>query len=381
MKDQTTNYQLPTTNSPRVAIVHDWLVGGGAERVVLELHRMYPDAPIYTSYATKEWRNKLDNKVITGYLQHWPFSKLRKFLPVLRARWFKSLKLDGYDLIISSKGNGEANYICRPEGTTHICYCHSPTQFYWRKYHGYIQEPGFGIFNPLVRIGLKILVKPLRAMDYAAAQKVDYFIANSTNIQSEIKKSYQRDSVVVHPPVDVDRFQLPSSSYHLPKTRKGFITVGRQVPYKRTDIIVRVCTELDIPLVVIGSGSEHDKLLKLAGSSVTFRTNANDKEVARAMASAEAFIFAADDDFGITPVEAMAAGTPVIAYRAGGALDYVIEDKTGLFFNEQSVESLKTAIKNFKPSDFDSKTIAKHAQKFKASSFRESLKSFIDKHV
>lgn len=358
--------------TPRVAIVHDWLVGGGAERVVLELHQMFPDAPIYTSYATKEWQERLDGKVVTGYLQRWPFNKLRKYVPLLRAWWFRGLNLDGYDLIISSKGNGEANYIRKPKGSTHICYCHSPTHFYWRKYDEYMRQPGFGVFNPLARIGLKLLVKPLRKMDYQAAQKVDHFIANSTNIQSEIKQSYGRESVVIHPPVDVDRFMNTAE-----QERKGFVTVGRQVPYKRTDIIVQACSELNLPLTVVGRGPEHDKLVAMAEPSVTFVTNARDQEVAQAMAGAEAFIFAADEDFGITPVEAMAAGTPVIAYKAGGALDYITENKSGLLFDKQTADSLINTLKAFDATSFDRAQLQSRAQSFSATNFQASFNDFL----
>src|SRR3990167_8961662 len=168
-------------NSPKVAIVHDWLYGGGAEKVVEQLHTLYPDSPIYTSYCTDEWRKRLDNKVVTGYLQNWPFSRLRKFLPLLRQWWFARLDLSDYDLIISSTGNGEAKFA---RGKKHICYCHSPPHFYWRKYESYLRNPGFGAFDWLARIGLKLFVKPLRKRDYNAAQQVDAFIANSTHIQA-----------------------------------------------------------------------------------------------------------------------------------------------------------------------------------------------------
>ncbi|HSX31895.1 MAG TPA: glycosyltransferase, partial [Candidatus Saccharimonadales bacterium] len=200
-----------------VAIVHDWLVGGGAERVVQELHKMYPDAPIYTSYATDEWKQRLDGKVVTGYLQHWPFSKLRKYLTVLRIWWFGSLDLSAYDLVISSTGNGEAKGIRVPNGT-HVCYCHSPTHFYWRHYNQYLKNPGFGLFNPLVRVSLRLLVGPLRKWDLRASKRPDYFVANSTHIQKDIQTYYGRDSVVVHPPVDISRF-TPAPA----KDRKGFI--------------------------------------------------------------------------------------------------------------------------------------------------------------
>lgn len=357
---------------PKIAIVHDWLVGGGAERVVLELHRIFPEAPIYTSYCTDEWREKLDNKVRTGFLQNWPFSKLRKFLPVLRIWWFTHLDFSGYDLVISSSGNGEAKGIQVPKGTKHICYCHSPTHFYWRHYDQYLKNPGFGIFSPLARLGLKLLVGPLRGWDLKASKRPDIFIANSSHIQSDIKKFYGRDSEVIHPPVDINRFlNIKAAGRH------GFVTVGRQVPLKHTDVIVRACTKLNLPLKVIGKGPEHENLVKLAGPTVEFIEHATDEEVAQALASAEAFLFASFEDFGITPVEAMAAGTPVIAYKGGGALDYVIPGKTGEFFTEQTVDSLIAALKNFRADKFSEKVISKHSVAFSADNFREKLRHFM----
>jgi glycosyltransferase involved in cell wall biosynthesis len=358
---------------PKVAIVHDWLVGGGAEKVVQELHALYPDAPIYTSYATQEWRDKLDGKVITGPLQHWPFSKLRKYLGLKRVWWFSRLNLSEYDLVISSAGNGEAKDITKANGATHICYCHAPTHFYWRSYDQYLKSPGFGFFNPLARLGLKLLVGPLKKRDFKAAQKPDYFIANSQFIADEIKKFYGRDSIVINPPVDIERFT--SVKNH---KRQGFVTMGRQVPYKHTELIVDACSELDVPLTVIGRGSEHEDLVRRAGPSVTFKTNVSDDEMPHELAQAEAFIFAAEEDFGIAPVEAMASGTPVIAYKSGGALDYVTPGVSGEFFEDQSTDSLKQAITEFEPSKYDYRKIISHAKTFDAQNFRTKFRKFVE---
>jgi glycosyltransferase involved in cell wall biosynthesis len=371
MADQASNKQ-PATN-PRVAIVHDWLIGGGAERVVLELHRMFPDAPIYTSYCSNEWRQKLDGKVVTGILQRWLLSKLRKYIPLLRIWWFSRLDLSGYDLVISSSGNGEAKGVRVPEGTKHICYCHAPTHFYWRHYEKYLKHPGFGILDPLARLGLRLLVRPLRKWDLKASQRPDAFIANSTHTKSEIKKYYGRDSTVIHPPVDTERFMGAAKN----KDRHGFVTMGRLAPYKHTDIIVRACTELNLPLKVIGRGPQLGRLKKLAGPSVTFLTNVSDKEMPAQLASAEAFLFAAYEDFGVAPVEAMATGTPVIAYKAGGALDYVEEGKTGEFFAEQTVESLVEKLRSFDSSNYSSEVVSKNAMRFSASRFRSDVEKYI----
>lgn len=359
----------------KVAIVHDWLVGGGAERVVEELHKMFPEAPIYTSYCTPEWRRRLNSKVVTGFLQRWPFGLLRKYVGVLRIWWFTHLDFSGYDLVISSSGNGEAKGIKTGPGTKHICYCHSPVHFYWRHYNQYMKRPGFGFFDPVARLGLRLLVGPLRRWDLKAAKRPDYFIANSNHIQTDIKRYYGRDSVVIHPPVDVERFGAIETAT---KERRGFITVGRQTGYKHTDIIVEACTRLGLPLTVIGKGPEHKRLVGLAGPTIKFVVGAPDSDVGRRLASAQAFLFAAFEDFGITPVEAMAAGTPVIAYKAGGTLDYVEPGKTGLFFEEQTTESLIQALEKFDPSRFDPKTLRQKAEQFSAAAFRAKIKRFIE---
>lgn len=355
----------------RVAIVHDWLVGGGAERVVQELHNLYPEAPIYTSYCTDEWRNKLDNKVVTGWLQH--LGKIRKFIPFLRIWWFSSLDLNSYDVVISSSGNGEALGVKTAKNTLHVNYCHAPTHFYWRFYENYLKNPGFGYLNFLARIGLHLLVAPLRAWDHKAAQKADVFIANSEHIKSEIKLFYGRDSVVIHPPVNVGRFTKTKS-----KIRSGFITAGRQVPQKRMDLIIGACNELKLHLTVIGRGPEHAKLVRLAGETVSFNTDVNDKELARYFASAEAFLFASYEDFGVTPVEALAAGTPVLAFKAGGALDYIKPGVNGEFFNVQTVPSMCAALKNFKPKNYHEESIKKSALEFSDEIFSSKFGQLVD---
>lgn len=309
----------------RVAIVHDWFVGGGAERLVYELHQMYPEAPIYTSYISDEWRQKLAGApIVTGYLQHFP--RLRKYVPFLRARWFSRLNFGDFDLVVSSSG-AEAKGIKVGPNTLHVNYCHAPTHYYWSRYNEYMKHPGFGIFDPLARLGLKLLVGPMRRWDYKAAQRPHFIIANSTYTKAKIKEYYGRDSVLIYPPVDTARF-----SNIQPKTRQGFVITGRQTPYKRIDLAVQACTQLNLPLAVIGTGPDQKRLQKLAGPTVTITGFLPEAEVTKAVASAQAFLFPGIDDFGISAVEALAAGTPVIAYKDGGALDYVIPGKTGQFF-------------------------------------------------
>lgn len=361
----------------KIAIVHDWLVGGGAEKVVASLHELYPEAPIYTSYCTDEWRARLDNKVVTGYLQKWPFNKLRKFLPALRTKYFENLDLTAYDIVIVSSGNGEAKGAKKlKEGALHIWYCHSPVHFYWAKYDEYLKSPGFGIFNPLARLGLRIFVGPLRKWDYAASQRPTYVIANSTHIKNNIKKYYGRSAEVIHPPVDIERFDTPNINHE----RSGFVTIGRQTPYKRTDIIVDACTSLNLPLTVLGGGPEHENLKKRAGDTVTFLYNPSDEAVEQTLAESAAFIFAAEEDFGITPVEAMAAGLPVIAYKAGGALDYV-NRHTGAFFVKQTPESLASALRKFKTRNYNEPELKKQAAKFSTVIFKKKIQQFITSKI
>lgn len=359
----------------KVAIVHDWFLEGGAEKVVLELHRMYPQAPIYTSYCSPAWREKLDNTVITGYLQHWPFSKLRKFIPVLRQHWFENLDFSDYDLVISSSG-AEAKGIKVPKSVIHINYCHAPTHYYWNRYDEYIKNPGFGIFNPLARLGLKVLLHPMRKWDLKAARRPDFMIANSTFTCKQIKKYYHRDSTVIHPPVEIDKY-LTSTPDSLPSARNGFIITGRHVPYKRFDLAIEACNKLRLPLNVLGTGPETKKLKRLAGPTISFKGYVSDQEIVTLLQSAEAFIFPGLDDFGIAPVAAMAAGTPVIAYKDGGSLDYIVEGKTGLFFDKQTVASLSRCLNNFDSHSYNNDTIQSASKKFSPDNFRSKTLAFI----
>jgi glycosyltransferase involved in cell wall biosynthesis len=360
----------------KVAIVCDWLTGvGGAERVVLELHKLYPKAPIYTSqYDPKaiDWFAETD--VRTLWLQHLP-KALKKFLPPLRAIAFRRLDLSSYDLVISSSG-AEAKAVKTGPNTIHICYCHAPTHYYWMRYDEYLKNPGFGKLDWLARIGLRILVDYLRWLDYRAAQKPGFLIANSNFTKKQIKKYYDRDSEVIYPPVDTKRFN--QANKELP--RKGFIALGRQTPYKKIDLAVVAATQLRVPLAVIGNGPRHRQLMSMAGPTIKFIADASDHQVAKYIAESEAFIFPGIDDFGIAAVEALAAGTPVIAFKGGGATDYIIEGVNGLFFNKQTVDWLVVAMKSFKSDRFDPLKIAKSAEQFDIQQFRKHILDFINKN-
>jgi glycosyltransferase involved in cell wall biosynthesis len=359
----------------KVAIVCDWLTGiGGAERVVHELHLMYPEAPIYTSQydpSAFDWFEGVD--VRAGWLQRLPKS-LKKFLPLLRAYYFSRLDLSGYDLVLSSSG-AEAKGVKTGPNTVHICYCHAPTHYYWGRHEEYLKKPGFprGL-NWLARLSLKLLVGPLKRWDRLAAKKPDFMIANSSHTQTMIKRYYKRESDVIFPPVETDRFKLHAKA----PLRHGFVAAGRQTPYKRLDLAIQACDELKVPLIVIGDGPEHKKLEKMAGRGTTFLTNVNDNEIVDHFQSALGFIFPTNvEDFGVVAVEAMAAGTPVIAYNKGGPLDYVVPNKTGLLFDKLTVKSLVSALQIAQSKNWDYPSIADRANEFSVAVFRKNMQNYI----
>ena len=360
----------------KVAIVCDWLTGiGGAERVVLELHKLFPEAPIYTSQYDKEaisWFNDAD--VRTLWLQRLP-KRLKKFLPPLRAIAFRRLNLSSYDLVISSSG-AEAKAVKTGKNTVHICYCHAPTHYYWMRYNEYLKNPGFGRLDWLARIGLKILVGPLKHLDYKAAQRPNYLIANSTFTKDQIKKYYKRESEVIFPPVDIDKFKNSISE----SAKKGLLAIGRQTPYKKINLAITAANKLGLPITVVGDGPDHDKLVKIAGGNVNFVTNATDKDIVRYMASAKTFIFPGIDDFGIVAVEALASGTPVIAFDIGGASDYIVDGINGILFNKQTSKALITALEKVSTKKFSSSTIQKTSEKFSVNEFHKNLSKFIETH-
>lgn len=361
-----------TAKEPRVVIVHDWLLDkGGAELVVEQLHQIFPDAPIYTSYCAPRWRTELDDKVKTGWLQH--LGPLRKFIPFLRIWWFSSLKLDDFDIIISSSG-AEAKGVKKARADQlHINYCHAPTHYYWSRYDEYMQNPGFGKLNFLARFGLKVLVAPLRKWDLKAAQRPDIMIANSTHIQAEIKKYYNRDSTVIFPPIYIESI-APKNPV---KKNDFYIVSGRQTPYKRNDLAIQACSKLGRKLIVIGDGPDIPRLKSLAGSTTKFVGYIDDQTKIDYFQKARGLIFGGIEDFGITMVEAQSAGCPVIAYGAGGANDIVTDGQTGVLFDQQTVSSLVKAIKRFETMSFQPDTLINSTKRFSAVVFQKEIKKFI----
>lgn len=362
----------------KVAIVCDWLTTiGGAERVVLALHELYPDAPIYTSQydpSKIDWFQGAD--VRTTWLQKLPKS-LKKFLPLLRAYAFSRLDLSEYDLVLSSSG-AEAKGVKTGPKTSHICYMHSPTHYYWTRPSEYLRRPGFPVgLNWLAKLGLRFIGEPLKEWDKHAAKKPDYIITNSTFTQEMIQKYYKREATVIHPPVDVDRFKLKAN----PPARHGFIIAGRQTPYKRFDLAIAACNQLKVPLIVVGNGPDNKRLRKMAGRTITFLSNVNDFTIVEHFQSSLGFIFPNVDDFGIVAVEALAAGTPVIAYKKGGALDYIKDGKNGIFFDTQKPFSLASAIEQLSTKSFNYQSISDSALEFSVQNFKEQIKQFITKSL
>lgn len=371
---------MPTKNkSPRIAIVHDWLTNmGGAEKVALALHEAFPDAPIYTSTYTPETMPDFAGcDIRTTSLQNLPsyLRKLHKFFPMLRVRAFRELDLSEFDIIISSS-SAEAKQVrkTRPD-QIHICYCHTPIRYYWSHYNEYKSDPGFGKLNWLIRLAMPFVVPPLKKADYQAAQNVDVFIANSSEVQKRIKTYYDKPSTIIHPPVDVNRFE--------PARVRGdfYVTLGRQVPYKRIDLAVAAATELRVKLKVFGNGSEHERLVKIAGPTVEFYTDrftdASDQAVTDALNSAKGFIFPTEEDFGIVQVEALAAGAPVIAYGHGGARDIVDEGESGVFFSDQNVESVANAIQYAESLRFQPGTLRRKARRFDKGLFITKIRKVV----
>jgi glycosyltransferase involved in cell wall biosynthesis len=362
----------------KVAIVHDWLTTlGGAERVVWALHKAYPEAPIYTSvYNPKVLPQFKETDVRTSFLQHWPLAKRKhQLFPTLRTYAFESFDLSEFDVVISSCSAESKGVITRPE-TLHICYNYTPTRYYWSNYDEYLNDTGFGVLSPLVKLVMPRVVKKMRYWDLAASSRPDQYVTQSHYIAERIKKYYHRSPTpVINPPIDAERFKITAGE------KKGFLVVSRLIPYKRVDLAVQACTELNLPLTVIGGGSELSKLKAMAGPTITFTGRLTDEQIAQAYSDAEAFIFTSEEDFGLTPLESMAAGRPVIAYAAGGALETVTEGETGTFFNKQTVESLKKTLKNFDASKYDPKKLRAHAQKYDESEFIKNIKKFVDNQV
>ncbi|MEA3304536.1 MAG: glycosyltransferase [Patescibacteria group bacterium] len=308
----------------RVAIVADWLNNlGGAEQVVKELCAIYPQADIFTSVYDQEkthgWFS--DHMVTSSFLQKWPLAKKKH---QLFGRWrpqaFESFDLGKYDVVISSSSAESKGVITKPSAF-HVVYCHTPTRYYWSDYHEYKSRMEFGILNPIAKIIMPMWIHSLRIWDRVAAERPDAWIANSHYISQRISKYYKKDSTVIHPPVDTEKFTpLKDQS----QKEDYFFAAGRVIPYKRVDLIVDAANITGQKVKIAGTGPMLEELKKKAKSNIEFLGRISDEDMVVHMQKASAFIFPAEEDFGIVPVEAMSCGTPVIAYGVGGALDTVI---------------------------------------------------------
>lgn len=365
----------------KVALVHDYLREyGGAERVVEVLHEMYPEAPLYTSFVDwealgshaarfKQW------DIRTSWVQkNWLVKKYHSPLRFLTPLIWESLDLRGFDLVISSSGW----YICRgvvtrPE-TVHISYIHHPP----RNLYGYATGRPKNLF---VKIYAALINPMLRMYDFATAQRVDYLIANSEETKRRIKKFYRREATVIYPPVEISG---KGKGERGKSQKEYFLSVGRLSYAKRIDVIIKACNELKLPLRIVGVGGEGDYLKSIAGPQIEFLGEVSDEKLTEIYTGARALIFSAlQEDFGMVPVEAMAHGIPVIALKQGGVAETVIDGKTGIFFDEPTVASLKSAILEFekKEKTFTATACIAQAEKFSKAEFKQKMRDFVTAHI
>ena len=354
-----------------VALIHDHLVqDGGAERVAKALLEIFPDSPFFTLLHNKKKADPdFDKyKIKTSFLQSIPGA----------SRWFEwplplmpsateHYDLGKYKLLISSCSIFSKGIIPGP-GSTHICYCHTPPRFLWTDSHNYLKELKHGF---LIKTFLPLILTSLRQWDKIAAERVDFFIANSREVQKRIKKYYNRDSEIIYPPVETNKFHISNNQDNY------FLAGGRLVGYKRYDLVINAFNRLNMPLVIFGTGPLENKLREMAKNNIKFVGRVDEKEKANFYSHCQAFINPQLEDFGITAVEAMASGRPVIAFKAGGAMETVAEGKTGTLFEEQTWEDLADKILRFKAQDYNPETIRAHALQFDKEIFKQKIKQFI----
>lgn len=359
----------------KIALVHDHLMQeGGAERVLRVFKDVYRDAPTYTllyeparmGADLRQW------DIRTSFLQRIPIlhNRYRWLLPLMPAAT-ESYDLSGFDVVLSSSSAFAKGIITRP-GTVHLCYCHTPTRYLWNDTHSYVEELSA---NRLVKAFLPILLHKMRVWDRMSADRVDHFIANSKTVAERIHKYYDRKAEVIYPPVETSKFSLAE--------KKGdfYLAGGRLVPYKRFDLIIEAFNHTGLPLVIFGDGPLFDEYVAMAQPNIRFAGRVSEARKAKLFAEAKAFINPQEEDFGITTVEAMAAGTPVIAYRKGGATETVIEDETGVFFDDQEWEDLAATVIRFADMTFDPKHIRAYAKTFDVEVFKTRILDFVRRHA
>ena len=356
--------------SAPAAVVHEWLtVPGGSEKVALRILRLLGQADLYAAvYEPKAFPELAGIPVHTTFLDRLPGARAhyQRLLPLMTAA-YEQLDLSPYELVVSSSHSCAKDVITRPD-TFHLCYCHTPMRHAWDP--AKLRDESVG---PLGRVLLPPLLARLRRQDVLGAARVDRFVANSSHVANRIRKYYRRRATVVHPPVEVDHFLAR------PRTLGDFyLVVSRLVPYKRVDLAVEACTRLSRPLTVVGDGRYRERLERAAGANVTFLGHADLPALVELMTGCRALLFPGEEDFGMVPVEAQAAGAPVIAYGVGGARDSVIDGSTGVLFGEQTVESLCQAIERFERLSFDPDVARENAARFGPDRFDRELSAAID---
>jgi glycosyltransferase involved in cell wall biosynthesis len=359
----------------KVALVHDYLNQyGGAERVLEELHTLFPSAPVYTSMY---WPQKMSPTirrldVRTSFMQRLPLvTRNHQPFLLLYPLAFESFDLSDYDVVISNS-SAFSKGVVTPPGTMHICYCLTPMRWVWN-YHAYVGRERLGW---MARVVLPPAISHLRAWDVATAQNVDRFLAISRTVSSRVRKYYRRDSTVIYPPVNCDAFAMPpvpAGDYYL--------VVARLMPYKRIDLAVDAFTRLGIPLKIVGSGRNAAELRARAGRNIEFVGHVSDTELKQLYARCRGLVFPGEEDFGIAPLEANASGRPVIAYAAGGALDTVVDGQTGVLFERQEVECLIGAVRRAEAMAWDEGGLRRHARKFDRQVFRDQMLAFVGESV
>jgi glycosyltransferase involved in cell wall biosynthesis len=354
----------------RVAIVHDYLVdSGGAERVVIALHEQFPDAPIFTSVIDPQTTFHVFNSmdVRTSFLQRLPVRKsnyklLLPFYPLA----FESFDLSNYDLVISSASAFAKSVITSAE-TLHICYCYTPARFAWR-FHEYVAQEHMGRVKQVM---VQCIVHYLRQWDYVAAQRVDEFVSVSKNTQRRIQKNYRRESTVIYPPIVLDEF-MPN-----PEIGDYYLIVSRLAPYKRIDLAIQAFNDLGLTLKIVGAGSDAARLRQMAKSNIQFLGHVPQKTLSDLYAHCRAVIFPGVEDFGLVPLEANAAGRPVVAFALGGALETVRDGVTGVFFSEPSASALADVVRATDVHQFDRSVLRAHAAQFDPAHFQTQMMQFI----
>lgn len=363
----------------KIAIVSDWLTSlGGAEKVLQAMTEIWPKADIYTSVYNRDNFPFLKNRnVFTTWLNKLPFKNKHQLFVYFRPMAFESLDLSKYDIVISATSAEAKNIITKPE-TLHVCYCHTPTRYYWSDYHEYLNNRmEFGWLNIFAKFLMPVLVNGLRQQDRLAAKRVDSFIANSKYVAKRIAKYYRRNSKVIYPPVE----ELGNNDFAQDNKNDYYLYVSRLVPYKKADLVVEAFKINKKKLVVVGEGALKNKLIKESkafDNIIIKKEYVNDEEKINLLRGCKAFVFPVCEDFGIVPVEAMSCGKPVVALGEGGVRETVVDGVTGVFFDKQNIESLNRAIEIVERSKFDRMKITEHARKFSKERFKSQLKSFVE---